>query len=118
MEIDCTNYTESNALLAEIVRLLDFPKHFRGKSFDAFKDLLSSIEINDGGTVVVFKHFDLIENKFAHTLLDILTNNSREHIVFGRKLLTLVQVDNPEYRIDPIGSTDVLWSWSTSRLLR
>ena len=77
---------------------------------DAFNDCLSDIEINDNGTIVVFRHFQLIENKFAHTLLDIFADNSRRNILFGKKLLTLVQVDNPNYQINPIGSTPVLWN--------
>ncbi len=117
IEIDCINWTESNTFLIELGRLLDFPDYY-GKNLDAFNDCLSDIEIDGKGTVVVFRHFDHIENKFAHTLLDIFADNSRRHILFGKKLLTLIQVDNPNYQIDPIGSSPVLWNgaeWLNSK---
>lgn len=109
VELDCTRWTASNRLLYELGLLLDFPDYY-GKNLDALNDCLSNIEITDAGTVVVFKHFQTIEKSFAFTLLDIFALNARRHLLFGKKLLTLVQVDDPTYHMEPIGATSVLWN--------
>ena len=109
VELDCANWTATNRLLYELGLLLDFPDYY-GKNLDALNDCLSHIEINDSGTVVVFKHFQVVEKSFAHTLLDIFALNARRHLLFGKKLLMLVQVDDADYKIDLIGATPVLWN--------
>jgi RNAse (barnase) inhibitor barstar len=117
VEINCTNWLNVSMIHTDLKKYLDFPDYY-GENFNARNDCLSDIKINDFGFVIVFRHFQFVENDIAHILLDILANNSRLHILFGKKLLTLVQVDNPEYEIKPVGACGVLWNvkeWPNSK---
>src|SRR5678809_1679452 len=87
---------------------------YYGENLDALNDCLSDIEINEPGLVIVFRHFQIVDKDIAHSLLDIFARNSRLHNLFGKRLLTLVQVDNPNYQIDPVGSSSVLWNGAES----
>ena len=106
---DCSNWEQSEKIHEALKRQLHFPE-FYGKNLEALNDCLSELKINDSGIVIVFEHFQFVEKNYAYQLLDVLANNSREHILFGRKLLTLIQVEDPNYHTDPIGACPVLWN--------
>jgi RNAse (barnase) inhibitor barstar len=109
VDFNCTNWTDTNRIHKDIKKLLDFPDYY-GENLDALNDCLSDLEINETGLVIVFRHFQIVDKEIAHSLLDIFARNSRLHNLFGKRLLTLVQVDNPNYQIDPVGSSPVLWN--------
>jgi len=109
IEFNCTSWTNESVIHKALKRTLDFPDYYGG-NLDALNDCLSDFEISVHGTIIVFRHFQTLDKKFAHCLLDIFADNSRKRMLFGQKLLTLIQVDNPKYQIAPIGSTPVLWN--------
>ena len=106
---DCTKWTDTNQIHNDLKKQLDFPDYY-GENLNALNDCLSDIEIKETSLVIAFRHFQTIDKDIAHSLLDIFARNSRLHNLFGKRLLTLVQVDNPNYQIDPIGSSSVLWN--------
>lgn len=108
VQFDCTKWKEADNIHKDLKVMLGFPDYY-GANFDALNDCLSDLEISSG-LVVVFRSFHLLDKKISHSLLDVFANNSRQHLLFGRKLLTLVQVDDPNYQIDPIGACAVLWN--------
>ena len=117
IDFDSTKWTDTNQIHKDLKNLLDFPDYY-GENFDALNDCLSDLEINETGLIVVFRHFQTISTDRAHVLLNIFARNSRLHNLFGKRLLTLVQVDNPNYQIDPVGSSPVLWNgaeWLNSK---
>ncbi|MBP9103646.1 MAG: barstar family protein [Chitinophagaceae bacterium] len=111
IDFDCTNWTEIKIIHKDISDHLGFPQYY-GESFDALNDCLSDFDISSSGLLIIFRHFQFVEKKVANILLDIFANNSRRHILFGEKLLTLVQVDNPDYEIESVGSCPISWNES------
>jgi len=108
IEFDCTKWNNHKTLHKDLKNKLKFPDHY-GNNLNALNDCLSDIEMNDVGLVVVLRHFQFLDKKIAHSLLDIFANNSRRHILFGNRLLTLIQVDNRNYEIDDVGACSVSW---------
>lgn len=109
IEFDCTSWTTETNIHKDIMNKLEFPEYYGG-NLNALNDCLSDFEFNDAGALIVFRHFQFVERDLAHSLLDIFANNSRRDILFGDKLLTLVQVDNPDYSIEPVGDCPILWN--------
>ena len=117
VDFDCTTWTDINRIHKDLKKKLDFPDYY-GENFNALNDCLSDFEINKTGLVIVFRHFQIVDKDIANGLLDIFARNSRLQSLFGKRLLTLVQVDNPKYEINAVGSYDVLWNgaeWLNSK---
>ena len=107
IEFDCAKWVDETSAHEEFKVRLDFPNYY-GMNLNALNDCLSEIEINDNGMVVVFRHFDHVDKILAHHLLDIFADNSRLHMLFGKKLLVLAQADSPDYSIDVVGACPVI----------
>ena len=88
---------------------LSFPDYY-GENWDALNDCLSDLEITDEGQIVLFRRLDNLDTNRVHMLLDIFASNSRLQMLFGKRLIVLAQVDNPNYQIDPVGATPVMWN--------
>jgi RNAse (barnase) inhibitor barstar len=117
VDFDCSHWTDTNQIHSDLKKNLDFPDYYGG-NLNALNDCLSELEINRTGLVIVFRHFHIVGKEMAHSLLDVFARNSRLHNLFGNRFLTLVQVDNPNYQIDPVGSCAVLWNgaeWMDSK---
>jgi RNAse (barnase) inhibitor barstar len=109
VDFDCAKWTNSERIHDDLKKRLDFPDYY-GRNFNALNECLSDLEINEPGLVVVFRHFQIIDKNIGHGLLDIFADNSRLHILFGERLLTLVQIDNPNYQIENIGGLAISWN--------
>ncbi|PWU03525.1 MAG: barnase inhibitor [Bacteroidetes bacterium] len=117
IDFDCSQWSEKNNIHSDLKKQLEFPDYY-GENLDALNDCLAEIEINNAGLVIVFRRFQIVDKKTAHNLLDVFANNSRLHMLFGKRLLLLIQVDDSNYQMDPVGSTPVLWNnaeWLNSR---
>ena len=66
------------------------------------------IDGHDTGSVIVFKIFECVEKSYAHDLRDIFAANARSHMLFGKKLITLVQVSDPAFETGLVGATAVM----------
>ena len=105
---------------SQLKEKLDFPDYY-GENFDALRDCLSDLNIIKTGLVLVFRHLDTIKKQIAHAILDIMADSARLHMLFGDRIITLAQVDDPDYEIDPVGQTSVLWNgqeWLNSRRVK
>ena len=117
VDFDCSSWADPNDIHRDLKTKLNFPDYY-GKNLDALNDCLSDLEIPNTGFLIVFRHFESVDKNTAHSLLDIFANNSRRHMLFGKKLLTLVQVDNPNFQSDKVGACGVLWNeaeWLNSK---
>lgn len=98
---------------AEVRRELALPAHYAG-NLASWIDCLGDFEVpRDGGVVVQFRHFDAFaraEPKFAHTLLDSIECASRRFLLMERRLLALVQSDDPRIRFERVGAAPVNWN--------
>jgi RNAse (barnase) inhibitor barstar len=107
--IDCSAWSSHGAMHDDLQKALSFPG-FYGKNLDAFNDCLTDIEIPGEGLVVVLRSFDLVEKETAYSIVDIFAQNSRHHILFGRKLLLLLQVTTPTFQLPAVGACPVFWN--------
>ena len=109
VNFDCRTWNSDKIIHAQLKEKFGFPDYY-GENFDALSDCLSDLNIIKTGLVIVFRHMDSIKKATAHTILDIIANNARYHLLFGSRLISLAQVDNPHFEIDPIGQTPVGWN--------
>lgn len=110
VEMDCATWATKEVIHEDLKQHLNFPDYY-GKNLDAFNDCLYSIDMDDtAGFVIVFRSFQHVEKSYGFQLLDILAGNSRGHMLFGKKLITLVQVDDPRFETEPVGAVPVLWN--------
>jgi hypothetical protein len=98
---------------AEARRVLAFPSHY-ASNLAAWIDCLGDLEISqDGGVVLQIRHYDAfarVDSQFAQTLLDSIESTSRRFLVTGRRLLGLVQSDDPRIRFERVGAMPVAWN--------
>ena len=67
----------------------------------------------NGGRVLVFHRYDAFAVKMpeiALTVLDIIETNSRLFLLFGKRLLTLLQSDDPQIQFNAVGGYSVMWN--------
>lgn len=112
-EFDCTAWQSQQDFHNDVSAKLDFPGWY-GQNFDAFRDCLSDIEIPDeGGCVVVFRrydHFAAREPQPAHWILEAIQDNSRILSLWGKRLIALLQSDDPRLGFQPIGACYAHWN--------
>lgn len=93
-----------------VKRELAFPDYY-GRNLDAMNDCLRDLDIpTNGGVALVFRRYDSLkktDGMFAQKVLDVLASAVYEHLVEGRRLLTLVQSDDPAIRFDAVGQRPV-----------
>jgi RNAse (barnase) inhibitor barstar len=94
-------------------RELALPDHYTG-NLASWIDCLGDLDVpRDGGVVLQVRHFDVfarVEPRFAHTLLDSIESASRRFLLMERRLLALVQSDDPRIRFERIGAAPVNWN--------
>ena len=110
---DCSAWTSERLMHEALSEGLDFPNYY-GRNLDAFNDCLGRLEVpEESGRVLIFRRYDLFAARFprvAWPVLDILECQSRFLLLFGRRLLTLVQSDDPETSFEPVGARPVMWN--------
>jgi RNAse (barnase) inhibitor barstar len=109
IEIDCSDWTNSNSIHRSLSKRLSFPDYY-GNNLDALNDCLSEVDIPGEGLIVVFKHFDVVQKAIGQSIADIFANNSRRHILFGRKLILLLQVSDRTFKMSNVGGSPILWN--------
>lgn len=89
---------------------------WQGNSLDALDDLLADVDIPfESGLVLVFSKYNLLKKiepraSWSWDILDILASNGRQHLLFGKRLVCMVQVDEPTLAFQPVGAQAVNWN--------
>lgn len=109
LEFDCSRWADEQAMHNDLKQKLRF-KDTYGSSLSALKDSLKEIDITGKGMVLVLHHFDTVDKETAQILLDILAKASQWHLLLGQRLLTLLQVDDPQTTYEPVGAKPVAWN--------
>lgn len=109
MEFDCSKWTDEETVHADLKQKLRFSDDYKS-TFDALKESLKEISMTGKGMVLVLHHFDTVEKETAQILLHILAVASQWHLLLGERLLTLLQVDDPQVRYEPVGARAVAWN--------
>lgn len=99
---------------------LSFPYYY-GRNLDALNDCLADIPVPDvGGVALVFHHYDQLaavglardpDNKdLAKIVLHIFADAVRYHMLFGRRMLILVQSDDPRISFEDLAGISAQWN--------
>lgn len=110
---DVAGWNDLAKMHSEFQSKLAFPDYY-GKNLDALNDCLSDVGIpDDAGIALAFAHFDSLvaaQPRVAAALLDIMADNSRRAMLFGKRFIALVQTDSPDFRTGPIGTMTGNWN--------
>jgi RNAse (barnase) inhibitor barstar len=111
--LDAAKWTSASDFHGEAKRVLAFPDYYSG-NLASWIDCLGELDVPDnGGVVLQIRHFDAfarVEPQFAHTILDSIESASRRFLIVGRRLLALVQSDDPRIRFERVGALPVNWN--------
>ncbi|MFT3698756.1 MAG: barstar family protein [Kofleriaceae bacterium] len=110
--LDCSTWKTAAELQRALATAFALPDHY-GEDLDAFGDGLSTLAIADPGRVIVLSRFDVPAHALtglATGVLDMIAVHARQHLLFGRRLLALVQTDVAELVFPPVGGTRVMWN--------
>jgi len=111
--LDAISWTSPADFHAHAKRELALPDYYAA-NLASWIDCLGDLEISsEGGVVLQFRHFDTfarVEPHFAQTLLDSIESASRRFLLMERRLLALVQSDDPRIRFERIGAAPVNWN--------
>lgn len=107
-----------------IEKALKLPPGY-GSNLNALNDCLRDLEFPDSGHLAIsLPRFDLVARnapRFAQKVLNIMAINERPYLLEGRRLLYLVQSDEPRLHFEPVGGHSPQWNpheqWGSTRLL-
>lgn len=107
---EATQWATKSDFHESVKRELAFPDYY-GRNLDALNECLQDLNVPaDGGVALVFRRYDFLEKTdgvFAQEVLEVLASAAYEHLVEGRRLLTLVQSDDPAIRFEAVGRRPV-----------
>lgn len=93
---------------------LDFPQYF-GRNLDALNDCLADLDFPSSGRIALgmdcFERLVACDPKFAHSVLDIIASQERGLLLSGKRLLVLIQSNDPDLHLPSVGSFPVLWNY-------
>jgi Barstar (barnase inhibitor) len=119
---DCERWASSEEVHADFQTTLSLPAYY-GKNLDALNDCMDDLAVPDvGGIAIALSRFDAyakgqgaapiasgrLESEIA---LDILARASRFFLLTGRRMLTLVQTDDPRIQFDSLSCVGAVWNW-------
>jgi len=112
-EMDALNWKEPADFHADAQRVLSFPQHY-AKNLASWIDCLAELPVpDDGGMVLVLRRYDSFtraQPQLAQNILDSIETTSRRFLMTGRRLLALVQSDDPRIRYERVGAMPVTWN--------
>ena len=113
---NCASWATMERMHQELQEKLSFPEYY-GRNLDALNDCLRELSIPDaGGRAVVFMRLDAFINQdnkhrdAAEGLLDIFAGALRAAMLFGRRLIVLVQTEDRKLNFGSLGAVAALWN--------
>ncbi len=110
---DCATWQNEEDMYSAFATTLEFPDYF-GRNLAALDDCLSDLNVSeDGGRVLVFHRYDTFAVKMpevAWNILDSIETESRRFLMFGQRLLTLVQSNDPQIKFNNLGTLHANWN--------
>jgi hypothetical protein len=112
-ELEAAAWGTADAFHADAKRVLQFPGHYAA-TLMSWVDCVAELDVpDDGGMVVVFRGYDVFakaQPQLAQTILDSIESTSRRFLLTGRRLLALVQSNDPRIRFERVGAMPVTWN--------
>jgi hypothetical protein len=118
VEVDTGPCETTVSMLDALAEALHFPGYF-GRNLDALNDCLRHVAAgchgapSSTGLVLVLHHYETFvarDPRAAGIVLDIIADRSRGALLFGHRMMCLVQTDDPGLDLPPVGTTDISWS--------
>jgi len=110
---DCSVWVGESEMHEALSCGLDFLGYY-GRNLNALNDCIGDIGVpEEGGRVLVFNRYDSFaanEPQLAWSVLDIMEVNSRRLLLVGRRLIILVQSDDPGISFESVGGRAVMWN--------
>lgn len=127
VHLEASGWRTEQDVHADLALALNFPDYY-GRNLDALDDCLSDVagcdygfSEADAGLVLVMRGIDQFmqrQPRLAHHLMDAVAGTARGAALFGHRILCLVQSDDPDLEIPPIGAAAVSWNddeWLNSK---
>ncbi len=112
-ELDAYGWANAAAFHDDMKRVFAFPTHYTS-NLASLVDALAELEIPAGGAIVVqmrrYDRFMKVDAHLAWSVLDALETTSRRLLLTGRRLLSLVQSDDPRIKFERVGAMPVNWN--------
>lgn len=112
-ELDAVSWKEPSQFHDSVRSVLNFPAYY-GRNLASWIDCVAELAVpDDGGMAIVFRRYDAFarsQPQLAQTVLDSLESTSRRFLLTGRRLLALVQSDDPRIRFERVGAMPVTWN--------
>jgi len=112
-ELDAYGWKDARAFHEDVKRVFQFPSHYTS-NLASLVDALAELEIAPGGALAVqmrrYDRFVKVEPHLAWSVLDALETTSRRLLLTGRRMLTLVQSDDPRIKFERVGAMPVNWN--------
>jgi len=112
-ELDAAQWKEPGHFHEAVRGALGFPSYY-AKNLASWIDCVAELAVPDeSGMALVFRRFDAfakLQPQFAQTILDSLETTSRRFLLTGRRLIALVQSDDPRIRFERVGAMPVTWN--------
>ena len=119
--LDAARWTTEKEFHEDVQENLEFPGYY-GMNLNAFNDCLSDLEFPDHrGLVIAIKSYELFQRAHLHTaqtILDIFADSSWYHLLYGNRLVVLVQTNQADVTFAPVGARPVMWNpdeWLNSK---
>lgn len=119
VRIDASQWSTERDLHRDIAAALRFPDYY-GHNLDALNDSMRDVVSQDygwapdtTGLALVFTGYDSFAAccpRAAQSMLDIVADHSRRAALWGRRLMCLVQSNDPQIRFEPVGAAPVVWN--------
>lgn len=119
VRVDAAGWATEDDLHRDLAAALGFPDYY-GENLDALNDcvrMVADYELattpKDTGFVLVLTGFDGFLTRCpvpANAVLDIFAKQAHGAALIGHRMLCLVQSDDPELEVEPVGAMPVLWN--------
>lgn len=120
VSFEAGKWSSEDQMHHELKSDLSFPDYY-GENLDAMNECICDdlVVPDEGGLVLVLRRYDrFAKNKVrpnrprsvAEIVLEILARAVRYHMLFGRRLLILVQSDDPRIRFENLAPVFASWN--------
>jgi len=121
VSFDASDWRSEDRMHDSLKAHLSFPEYY-GNNLNALDECaLDDLVISDtGGLALALNHYDRFvaalprrgeqEKSTAEVVLDIFARAVRFHMLLGRRLLILVQSDDPGIQFDRLGGISAQWN--------
>jgi RNAse (barnase) inhibitor barstar len=101
-------------LYDQVAGSLSFPNYF-GRNLDALRDCMSDLDFSETPRLALgLIRFHALAHRdpaFAHAVLDIFAEMERGCLMTGKRVMFMVQSDDPNLHFPEVGATPVLWNF-------